>query len=407
MKYYLHSNDANSLPVFIYLFEKYPDKFGSGDIISNKMINVLNFDDWENSSDITFAGVGPCDWTEIIDDTDTRVRVKVDYCLKGFGDKQFFLHYYDYKIPNFIRQMVIEGDINTKFIQSLMEKSRKHVEDKIKSLMVNKPHAIKKYIYDAKDEYWNLMNSTIIRTFDSLFLKGDSKEKLFDYVQSFFKKKTKEEYEKYNMPYKCNILLYGLPGTGKTSTILTVASNLKMNIGLIPISLKLDDKGLIHAINSVKKNDCKIIVIEDIDCLFTERKKEDTHKNMLTLSGLLNCMDGLFRNEGILVFLTANNISFIDDAMLRSNRIDYKLYYDYADKDQVKKCMNFYFPERDDLFTKLWRHIDCKNVTISMLQAFLFRHRHTADICAHFNDLDDIINGIKEEEKDSVRGLYM
>lgn len=410
MKYYLYTNNSTTRQLLIYLYDKNKDKVTSGDVYNNSQIGSFSFVDWENSLDISFIGIGLTKGWIDLQDGDLEFRIKVNYFVEGdISNTPKLLLVNDYKHPpDFLRQVILDfGLRDDSIITTLIKKAKEYVENRIKSLITSKPNAIKKYIYNAEDMYWELMNSTIIRSYDSLFLKKDDKTKLFEYVKDFFTDETKAEYEKYNMPYKCNVLLYGKPGTGKTSTVLAIASFLNMNVGLIPVSKGLDDTGLIHALNSVKKNDCKIIVLEDIDCLFTNRKANDTDKNSLTLSGLLNCLDGLFRNDGILLFMTANNISFIDDAILRSNRIDYKLYYDYADKQQVQQCFDYYFKDKGADFRKLWNHIECKNVTVSMLQAFFFKNRKNKDIMSALSDLDEIINGVKEETKDSVNSLYM
>ena len=86
-----------------------------------------------------------------------------------------------------------------------------------------------------------------------------------------------------------------------------------------------------------KQLDCLLIVLENVDCLFEhEHKPHDSAKTLLTLSGLLNCMDGLLRGgaDGLIMFLTANMTSKIDEAMLRTARVDLSLAFTHADRFQ-------------------------------------------------------------------------
>ena len=71
-------------------------------------------------------------------------------------------------------------------------------------------------------------------------------------------------------------MLYGPPGTGKTSSINTIASYFDCDVYVIPISKELTDYGLIDAISYLEEKEEKkrIIVIEDIDSIFTNRKRE-------------------------------------------------------------------------------------------------------------------------------------
>ena len=85
-------------------------------------------------------------------------------------------------------------------------------------------------------------------------------------------------------------MLYGPPGTGKTSTINTIASYFDCDVYVIPISKELTDYMLIDAISYLEEKEEKkrIIVIEDIDSIFTDRKKGDDTHNSLSLQALLN-----------------------------------------------------------------------------------------------------------------------
>lgn len=304
--------------------------------------------------------------------------------VKNFVDDKKMLHSYNMGSDVYITQQVILTCDDSNVAKSFVDKSIEVVKE-LKNDFLNSVGTLKKYIYDSKDCYWNDSHSTNYRSVDSLFLKEGEKERILKYIDDFTNPETKTDYIKFNIPYKSNILLYGKPGTGKTTTILTIASHLKTNIGLIPISPSLDDAGLINALSDVKKNDCKIVVIEDIDCLFNDRKKHDSQRNSLTLSGLLNCMDGLFRAEGIIVFLTTNRVEDLDEAMIRSSRIDFRLEYTFADKYQIEQCFNYYFPDQRDMFSKFYDKIQYKEYIIADFQEFFFKYRKCTNIIDHIH----------------------
>lgn len=395
MKVILYTTEESTKHLLIYLLTKCKNVH-TLDMYKNIAGNNV---EWEKAGEMVLFGIGMQeDVVASVEEGEFNVHV----CDFIHG-REFFKTGECHRVPEFVRQVFLWGDIVTpEFIGVLHERAKSYVEGLVRERYSSKTHKVKKYVFDAQDMYWDLMSSAASRSVNSLFLKGTEKEKLFAYVKEFFTSEMREEYEKYNMPYKCNVLLYGKPGTGKTSTIMAVASYLNMNIGLIPISKGLDDTGLIHAINSAKKNNVRILVLEDVDCLFNERKIHDGARNSLTLSGILNCLDGMYRNEGIMIFMTANNVSFIDEAVLRSNRIDYRLYYDFANKEQIRQCFEFYFPGKQEMFLKFYDMYACKDITISMLQAFFFKHRRDANILEFLSELDDLIAGIKEEEKDSI-----
>ena len=65
-----------------------------------------------------------------------------------------------------------------------------------------------------------------------------------DKIKKFLTEETEDEYRSFGIPYKMNILLEGLPGTGKTSLIYAIASTLNMNIALVSFDAKMTDISL-------------------------------------------------------------------------------------------------------------------------------------------------------------------
>ena len=168
----------------------------------------------------------------------------------------------------------------------------------------------------------------------------------------FFAKETRDLYLGFGMPYKHIVMLYGVPGSGKTSTISAIASHFDCDIYTVPITKELTDYGLIDAFSYVNDKDDRkrIIVLEDIDCIFDTTRKEGDEHNMITLQSLLNCLDGHTCVEGTLLFMTANNPEKMDYAMIRSCRIDYKLELGYADEYQTKNIFNTFLPDQESKF---------------------------------------------------------
>ena len=194
-------------------------------------------------------------------------------------------------------------------------------------------------------------------------------------------------------------MLYGPPGTGKTSTINTIASHFDCDIFVIPISKELTDYGLIDAISYMEEKEDKkrIIVIEDIDSIFTDRKKGDD-ENGITLQGLLNCFDGFSCVEGTLLFITANKPEVIDNALFRSCRVDHIYELDYADEYQTKCIFERMAPQKDiKSFLKFYNLIENKQYTTAMLQEFLFFNRREKTI---FNIIDSFYEIIQNNKSD-------
>ena len=103
------------------------------------------------------------------------------------------------------------------------------------------------------------------------------------------------------------------------------------------------------------------------------------------MSGILNCLDGLARNEGIILFMTTNDRKVLkDSAFTRSCRIDIEIEFKEANEDQIYDMISYYFPEqakayaREDLVAP---YVDYgTGTTTALLQTFFFLNRNCKDI---------------------------
>ena len=64
----------------------------------------------------------------------------------------------------------------------------------------------------------------------------------------------------------------------------------------------------------------------------------------VTLSGLLNLIDGVWSEEGRILFATTNHIEKLDPALIRPGRIDVRVRYDASTRDQAKRMFERFFP---------------------------------------------------------------
>lgn len=125
---------------------------------------------------------------------------------------------------------------------------------------------------------------------------------------------------------------------------------------MVSLSVKdLDDSTLCRIINQVPVRSA--IVFEDLDVLSPHRTsnslddKETTTASLrqplkpgsLTLSGLLNALDGLSAQEGRIIFATSNKYDDLDLALRRPGRLDRHFEFSNATKQQTKEFfLNFY-----------------------------------------------------------------
>ena len=186
------------------------------------------------------------------------------------------------------------------------------------------------------------------RPLSSVIVEGNTKEMLREDCIRFLN--AERWYISKGIPYRRGYLLHGPPGCGKTSLVTALAGDLRLPIVLVPLhSDRMDDGQLAEILGSTPK-DC-IILIEDIDCALP-REAGQTVRNRLgrapvTLSGLLNAIDGVAAQEGRLLFMTTNHRDRLDEALIRPGRVDFQAYLGKASKEAAGELFDQFFVDEE------------------------------------------------------------
>jgi chaperone BCS1 len=190
-----------------------------------------------------------------------------------------------------------------------------------------------------------------------------------------------ERYTSLEIPYTRTYMFHGLPGTGKTSMIYTIASEMNKNLAVIDFSDRdISDSSIRRAMYKIPKD--TILCLEDIDSLFSADRKSD--KSTVTFSGILNILDGVLKNTGIVIFMTTNLLSTMDDTAMR-RRVDYYLKFDVMKKEQVTLMFQKFYPDQD--YKKFLKAVGKTVFTPCILQKFFVRHLDSSDITEHVDEL--------------------
>ncbi|RDH26389.1 P-loop containing nucleoside triphosphate hydrolase protein [Aspergillus welwitschiae] len=198
---------------------------------------------------------------------------------------------------------------------------------------------------------WVPMATKSPRFLSSVALDQEVKMDIVKDVTEFFDPRTEPFYKERGIPYRRGVALYGPPGTGKSSLCHAIASMLCMDI----YTLSLGSSGLNDNTLSALFQKCperSIVLLEDIDAASVPKRGGDissqssqeategvenaeTHntgseQGNISLSGLLNVIDGVAAKEGRLLFITTNHIDRLDPALWRAGRVDMKAFIGYA-----------------------------------------------------------------------------
>ena len=171
------------------------------------------------------------------------------------------------------------------------------------------------------------------RMLDSVVLEAGQKEAILADLERFFAGRAR--YETLGIPWRRGYLLYGPPGTGKTSLVTALASELSLNVCVLSLaSPNVTDEKIGNLLASVPGR--SVILIEDVDAFFQSRAKADSQVRV-SYSGFINALDGVAAHEGSVVFLTTNHPQLLDEAAIRSGRVDFRLELGPCDRDQLER----------------------------------------------------------------------
>ncbi len=181
---------------------------------------------------------------------------------------------------------------------------------------------------------------------------------------------SKEWYTSRDVPYRRGYLFHGSPGTGKTSLVKHLAKFLNYNI-YVCMAEALSQDNFFKSLSEVPKN--TIILIEDIDCLYTNR--HSSRAGLIDFASLLNGLDGLVAVEDIVLIMTTNNLDHLDKALIRPGRIDKLVEIGLCTTEQAQRLFLKFFPE-----SVLEINVPEKTLSPAQLQEILLRCENDTDV---------------------------
>ncbi|XP_071727442.1 AAA-ATPase ASD, mitochondrial-like [Rutidosis leptorrhynchoides] len=248
-----------------------------------------------------------------------------------------------------------------------------HVIDNGKAIAIKARQ--RKIFANSKSDGYSRVRWTYIpfqhpSNFSTLAMDPKKKKDILDDLITF--SKSKDYYEQVGKCWKRGYLLYGPPGTGKSSMIAAMANLLEYDIYDLELTSVKDNTELKRLLI---QTECKsIIVIEDIDCSLNltgkriqgKENEGKEKKSKVTLSGLLNIIDGLLSvcgRERVFVF-TTNYIEKLDAALIRKGRMDMHIEMSYCCFEAFKVlAKNYLGIESHKLFVTIGQLLRETNIT--------------------------------------------
>lgn len=256
--------------------------------------------------------------------------------------------------------------------------------------------------YRVGEPTWMRCMARNPRPLSTVILNEKVKEDLVSDVADYLDPATRRWYANRGIPYRRGYLLYGPPGTGKSSLSVSLAGHFNMNIYIVSLNgVAATEETLAVLFNDLPRR-C-IVLLEDIDTAGLthtresssgdknksgsgsdndsdtesesdssdssededgtkdgsddKKKKTDSDKDSkdsssssktdkagrLSLSGLLNILDGVASQEGRILIMTTNHVEKLDKALIRPGRVDMMVKFDRADHDMMEALFRSIF----------------------------------------------------------------
>ncbi|KAI0169034.1 BCS1 N terminal-domain-containing protein [Hypoxylon sp. FL1284] len=227
---------------------------------------------------------------------------------------------------------------------------------------------------------WQRCMARASRPFSTVILNEETKQNLIADVTDYLRPSTQRWYANRGIPYRRGYLLHGPPGTGKSSLSLALSGFFKMRIYIVSLSSITANEETLASLFAELPRRC-VVLLEDIDTAGLTHTRDgvqpqnqsagdgsdmvpgqitpgngNTNNNnnnnnnvpgRLSLSGLLNILDGVASQEGRVLIMTTNHRDQLDSALIRPGRVDMIVEFGLADEGMSAAIFRAIFAHLD------------------------------------------------------------
>ena len=190
----------------------------------------------------------------------------------------------------------------------------------------------------------------------------ETKKEIQGIIRPYTDKREYDRLVKVGMAPVKGLLLFGPPGTGKTTMARIIANETKMKLIVVNASSFLNmyvgesEKNLVNVFQRARDNAPCIICFDEIESFLMDRSKAERSYETSIVNTFLTQMDGYVDLQDVLVVATTNNPTLIDPAALRPGRFDKLIYVGVPDEAARATMFEKYLRGKTD------GNVDCKKL---------------------------------------------
>ncbi len=188
---------------------------------------------------------------------------------------------------------------------------------------------------------WRARSDLPPRSLASVAMPADQRVRIVADLREFLD--AEDRYNRLAIPWHRGYMFHGPPGTGKTSLVRALASEFNLDLWYVSLSDLTAEASLMGLLSEVGPR--SMLLLEDIDTIQISHAR-NTQQGKISMSSLLNALDGVATPHGLISVMTTNHFERLDPALTRAGRMDVVEELGFATQQTVSDLFEHFYGTR-------------------------------------------------------------